>query len=236
MLPERPVSRAVTWMVVASLLTVAPAFAGQKPKDWSPGIDPANFARPVDNPYFPLSSTRTLSYRAATKSGTETLRIDVTGGTKVILGVTTRVVIETATVNGETVEIAENWFAPDNQGNVWYFGEFTQDYEGGVPVGTEGSWEAGQGEPVAQPGIIMKANPMPGDTYFQEFAPGVAQDMASVISVGKTATVLGSTYNNVLLTKEWTSLEPNSVEHKSYAPGVGLILEEKGGVRLELVP
>ena len=97
-------------------------------------------------------------------------------------------------MNDQTIEIARNWFAPDNEGNVWYFGEFTQDFPGG---GTEGSWEAGQGEPEARPGIIMMAHPMPG---------------------------------------EWTSLEPNSVEHKSYAPGIGLILEEKGGVRLELVP
>ena len=233
MLPTKPVSRAATWMVATSLVMLTPAFAGQKPKDWNPGIDPTNFAHPVDNPYFPLSSTRTWSYRATTKSGIETLSIEVTGGTKDILGVTTRVVIETAKLNGETIEIAENWFAPDNEGNVWYFGEFTQDFPGG---GTEGSWEAGQGEPVARPGIIMKAHPMPGDTYFQEFAPGVAQDMASVISIMKTATVMGRTYTNVLLTKEWTSLEPNSVEHKSYAPAIGLILEEKGGVRLELVP
>jgi len=233
MFPTKPVSHAATWMVATSLLMLTPAFAGQKPKDWSPGIDPANFAHPVDNPYFPLSPTRTWSYRAATKSGIETLSIEVTGGTKDILGVTTRVVIETAKLNGETIEIAENWFAPDNEGNVWYFGEFTQDYVNGVPNGTEGSWVAGG---TARPGIIMKAHPMPGDTYFQEFAPGIAQDMASVISITKSATVMGHTLRDVLLTKEWTALEPNSVEHKSYAPGIGLVLEEKGGARLELVP
>ena len=71
--------------------------------------------------------------------------------------------------------------------------------------------------------------------YFQEFAPGVAQDMASVLSTTKRVSVMGRSFDNVLLTKEWTALEPNSVEHKSYAPGVGLILEEKGGVSLELV-
>ena len=55
------------------------------------------------------------------------------------------------------------------------------------------------------------------------------------MSTTKMVTVMGRTYSNVLLTKEWTSLEPNSIEHKSYAPGVGLITEEKGGVRLELI-
>ena len=228
MLPTKPVSRAATWMVAMSLLMLTPAFAGQKPKDWIPGIDPTNFARPVDNPYFPLSP-RSLYYRGATSEGIETLRIDVTRQTKNILGVRTTVVIETAALNGQTIEVAENWFAPDNDGNVWYFGEFTQD----VSTGTAGSWEAGVDN--ARPGIIMKAHPMPGDTYFQEFAPGVAQDMASVLSVTKTATVLGRTLNNVLLTKEWTSLSANSVEHKSYAPAIGLILEEMGGAQLQLI-
>jgi len=233
MLPTMHASRAVTWMVATSLLVLTPAFAGQKPKTWDPGTDPSKFTRPVDNPYFPLGSRRTLSYRATTKEGIETLQIEVTGRTKTILGVTTRVVIETAALNGETIEIAENWFASDNDGNVWYFGEFTQDFDHGVPSGTAGSWQAG--EDGALPGFIMKAHPMPGDTYFQEFAPGVAEDMASVMSITKTATVMGRTLNNVLLTKEWTALEPNSVEHKSYAPAIGLILEEKGGATLELI-
>ena len=232
MLPTKPVSRAATWMVATSLLTLTPAFAGQKPKDWNPGIDPAQFVGGADNPYFPLSP-RSLYYRGATADGIETLRIDVTRQTKNILDVRTTVVIETAALNGQTVEIAENWFAQDRDGNVWYFGESTQDFQNGAPSGTGGSWEAGVNE--ARPGIVMKAHPMSGDTYFQEFAPGVAQDMASVISNTKTATVLGRTLDNVLLTKEWTSLEPSSVEHKSYAPGLGLILEEKRGARLELI-
>ena len=80
----------------------------------------------------------------------------------------------------------------------------------------------------------MKAHPQQGDTYFQEFAPGVAQDMASVISTTGTATVPLGTFGSVVQTKEWSPLQSNSVEHKYYAPGVGLILEEKGGERMEL--
>lgn len=233
MLPTKLVSHAATGMVATSLLLLNPALAGQKPKDWSPGVDPSNFVSQVDNPYFPLSSTRSMSYRGVSKEGTETLVIEVTGQTKVILGVTTTVVVETARMNGEIIEIAENWFAQDRDGNVWYFGEFTRDFENGVETGTQGSWEAGVDQ--AKPGIIMKAHPSVGDTYFQEFAPGVAQDMAAVLSITRRVSVMGRSFDNVLLTKEWTSLQPSSVEHKSYAPGVGLILEEKGGVSLELV-
>jgi hypothetical protein len=222
-------------MVATQLLMSTPGVAGPKPRDWAPGIAPADFVSQVDHPYFPLRSGGGWTYRAATREGIETLRIEVTGQTRVILGVTTTVVVETAALNGRTIEIAENWFAQDREGNVWYFGEASQDYDydTGQPAGTAGSWEAGVNG--ARPGIMMKARPSPGDTYYQEFAPGVAQDMASVISVTRRATVLGRTVGNVLLTKEWTALESNSLEHKSYAPGIGLILEEKAGTRLELV-
>ncbi len=224
---------AATWIMAVGMLTLTPAFAGQKPKDWNPTIVPANFVSQVDNPYFPLNSWRAMSYSGTAKEGTETLVIEVTGGTKVILGVTTTVVLETARLNGSVIEIAENWFAQDRDGNVWYFGESTRDFVNGVVVSTAGSWEAGVAG--ARPGIIMMANPATGDTYFQEFAPGVAEDMATVTSITRTATALGRTYTGVLVTKEWTPLEGNSVEHKSYAPGIGLILEEKGSFRLELV-
>jgi len=233
MFPTRPASRAATWMMATLLLTPPPALAGQKPKDWSPGVDPGEFVEVVDNPYFPLPPGRVLVYRASTRDGVEQLTVEVLFRTRTVLGVPATVVIETATLNGQTVEVAENWFAQDRQGNVWYFGEFTQEFENGVAVSTGGSWEAGANG--ARPGFIMKAQPRPGDTYFQEFAPGIAQDMASVISVTRTETAMGQTHTGVVLTKEWTSLEPNSVEHKSYARGIGLILEEKGGARLELI-
>jgi hypothetical protein len=226
-------SRTTTMLMVTSLFLLAPAFAGQKPRDAGPEIDPTDFVSQVDNPYFPLTPGSSMFYRGVTRDGIETLRIDVTGQTKVILGVTTMVVIETAALNDQIIEIAENWFAQDREGNVWYFGEFTRDFENGVEVGTAGSWEAGVSG--ARPGYAMKAHPASGDTYGQEFAPGVAEDMASVISNTRTITVMGRSHSNVLLTKEWTPLESNSLEHKSYAPGVGLILEEKGGVTMELV-
>jgi hypothetical protein len=220
-------------MITAGLLLTAPASAGQKPKEWNPLIEPANFVSAVDNPYFPLLPGSTREYSGTTRSGTETFRIEVTHQQKTILGVSTTVVIETAAINGEVVEIAENWFAQDREGNVWYFGESTQEFDHGKPGSTAGSWEAGVND--AKPGIIMRAHPNGGDTYFQEFAPDVAQDMATVIGTDRTVSILFGTYANVLLTKEWTPLEPSSVEHKFYAPGIGLILEEKGAERLVLI-
>jgi hypothetical protein len=234
MVPHQRLLRRAGWLLAACLLLPAYASADPRPREWNPNIVAHDFVSVVDNPYFPLPAGRTLVYRGQTKDGLETMEFEITGRTKNVMGVNTTVVIERSTVNGQLVEVSENWFAQDNQGTVWYFGEATQEYVNGVPGSTAGSWEAGVAG--ARPGIIMEADPQPGDSYFQEFAEGVAQDMAQVMNGFKSATVPAGSYSNVLETKEWSPIEPSSVEHKSYAPGVGLILEEKGASeRLELV-
>jgi len=225
--------RSTAWLLAAILLLPALASSDPKQKGWTPTINPADFSGVAeDNQYFPLPVGRILRFQGHSKDGTEALEIEVTSQTKTIMGVSTAVVIERHRLNGAIVEISENWFAQDKNGDVWYFGENTQNYENGVPTSSAGSWEAGVGG--ALPGIIMRANPQAGDTYFQEFAPGVAQDQAQVMSTTATSTVLQGSYSGVLETKEWTSLEPNSRERKQYAPGIGLILEEKGQEKLEL--
>jgi hypothetical protein len=234
MVARSPFTRIAAWLMAASLLLPAYASSEPKPKDWSPSINPADFSGVAeDNQYFPLPPGRTLLYRGSSKDGTETLEFEVTNRTKTIMGVTTTVVVERHGLNGQTVEISENWFAQHRNGDVWYFGEFSQNYENGAPINSDGSWEAGVGG--ALPGIIMKANPQLGDIYFQEFSPGVAEDMAQVMSTSGSSTVSLGSYSGVLQTKEWTALEPNSRERKYYAPGIGLILEEKGPERLELI-
>ena len=73
----------------------------------------------------------------------------------------------------------------------------------------------------------MLAAPAVGDTYRQEYLVGEAEDMGEVLSVGDSVTIPSGTYDDVLVTEDWTPLEPEIIEHKSYAPGVGQILEVK---------
>jgi hypothetical protein len=84
----------------------------------------------------------------------------------------------------------------------------------------------------------MPADPKVGDEYRQEYYAGKAEDMAQVIEIGGPGTVPYGHFDNVLVTKEWSQLEPDVVEHKTYAPGVGLILAESvqgEQERLELI-
>lgn len=201
----------------------------------APGINPANFTTRIDNPFFPLVPGTTFVYEGNDEE--ETLRDEfvVTSQTKVIQGVTCRVVRDKAFVAGELVEDTNDWFAQDKEGNVWYFGEDVKNIENGVVVNRNGSFQAGVNG--AQAGIIMKANPKVGDTYFQERAPGIAEDEATVLALNSTVTVPRGTFTNCLKTRDFTRLEPNVAEEKYYARGVGFVLAVKvkgGNERLAL--
>ena len=204
-----------------------------------PDINPANFVPQVSNPFFPLKPGTTFYYQG-TADGIPTSNVThVTHDTKQILGVTTTVVHDRAFDNGVLVEDTFDWYAQDVDGNVWYFGEDSKELDAnGNVISTEGSWEAGvEG---AQPGIIMLAHPQVGDRYYQEFASGVAEDQARVLSLDESACVRYKRrcFDNLLLTKEWTQLEPGVTENKYYARNVGFVLGVmvKGGdERTELV-
>jgi hypothetical protein len=203
---------------------------------YEPVIDSANFVDTVDNPYFPLVPGTELTYEADTEDGPEEIIVLVTNDTREILGITCTVVRDTVTVDGVLVEDTYDWYAQDTDGNVWYMGEDSKEYEDGDFVGTSGSWEAGVDG--AYPGIIMLADPIVGISYRQEYYEGEAEDMGAVVGLGESTTVPYGSYDNVLVTMDWDPLEPDVTERKYYARDIGVILEvEKGGdnERVELV-
>ncbi len=204
----------------------------QRPvENYSPNIDPSNFAKGIDNLYFPLEPSTTWVYEGQTHEGTERVEDTVLQETKRVMGVECVVLRDRVWLNGELIEDTVDWHAQDEEGNVWYFGEYTKEYENGEVVSTEGSFEAGRIG--ALPGIIMPADPKVGDSYRQEYHKGEAEDMAEVTSLDGAAlndavsTPYDSFSEAVLVTKDWNPLEPNILEHKYYAPGVGLIGETK---------
>lgn len=192
---------------------------------YAPKIDPRNFVKKIDNPYFPLQPGTIFLYEGKTSSGQEQVRVTVKSKTKMIMGVTCVEVRDIVLIDGQLEEATLDWYAQDREGNVWYFGEDTKEYKNGVVVSTAGTWLGGVDG--AQPGIIMKAHPRVGDTYRQEYYAGEAEDMAQVLSLNESATVPYGSYTNVLMTNEWTPLSPGVAEHKYYAKGIGNILTRK---------
>ncbi len=186
---------------------------------------------PIDNPYFPLLPGTVFVYQGE-NADQETERIEtvVTFDTKEILGVSATVIRDRAWLDNVLVEDTFDWYAQDTVGNVWYLGEFTTAFEYdtfGNLIGTnhDGSWEAGVDG--ALPGWRMEASPQVGDSYYQEFAPGIAEDEGEVLSLTETVSGPLGDFQDVLKILDSTALAPDLLEHKLYAPGIGLVLVEE---------
>ncbi len=194
----------------------------------TPSFSKSNFHNPlkIDNKYFTLEPGTTFLYEGTKDGQPSSDKFQVTNKVKVIQGITTRVIHDVAFIKGKLSEDTDDWFAQDDKGNVWYFGEFTTEIATGSH---EGSWQAGVKG--AKAGIIMEAQPKVGDSYNEELAKGVAEDKAAVLSLNEKVRIPFGSFTNVLKTKNTTPLEPTIVENKFYAPDVGLIKEAmvKGG-------
>ena len=206
-----------------ALTAIAVALAGQ-----TNAATPSGFSAHVTNPWFPLKAGTRYVYTGVKDGQRSRDVLTVTHDVKSIDGVPCVVVHDRLYLRGRLEERTTDWYSQDRQGNVWYFGEATAELDAsGAVVSTSGSWQAGVGG--AKPGIYMFAHPRVGQSARQEYYKGQAEDHFEVIGLfGK----------NALLTKEWTPLEPGTIDHKLYVRGVGNVLEQthKGGnERNELV-
>ncbi|MEP6892334.1 MAG: hypothetical protein ABI927_01015 [Gaiellaceae bacterium] len=198
---------------------------------------PADFAKRIDNPWFPLTPGTTLVYRG-TKDGKAARDVlTVTHRTAVIDGVRCTVVADRLFLGGRLHERTTDWYAQDKRGNVWYFGEATVELDkNGRVTSTEGSFQSGRDG--AKAGIFINAKPKVGDAFRQEYYKGHAEDHFQVLSLAASVKVPYIASSKALLTKETTPLEPGVVDHKYYVRGIGTVLEQavKGGTeRLVLV-
>jgi hypothetical protein len=198
---------------------------GKLPQGSEPvGLDPNDFTTKIDNPYWPMAPGTRWTYRETDQEGTEQ-KVVVTVADrvkKVANGVTARIVRDTVTEDGKLIEDTFDWYAQDKEGNVWYLGEDTAEFEDGKLSTKEGSFEAGVRG--AQPGIIMPARPTPGMRYRQEYLKGEAEDQGKVLSTDEMAEVPFGHFRGALLTKDTVGTEPNVLEYKLYARGVGPVL------------
>jgi hypothetical protein len=199
-----------------------PAAAAELPLGGEPVyLDPAEFTTRIDHPYWPMRPGSRWVYRQTDADGTRRVEVTVTHRTRTIMGIEARVVHDVATEDGEVAEDTYDWYAQDADGNVWYLGEDTRQFEGGKVTSTEGSWQAGVDG--AQPGVVLPARPRPGMAYRQEYGAG-ARDTAAVLSLDQRAKVPSGLFDHVLVTKEFSPLEPKLLKHAFFALGVGPVL------------
>lgn len=191
---------------------------------------------PIDNPYYPLHPGQIRSYRAEAvddESGeveVETNDAFVTFETIDIQGVEATVVRDTAYLNGLLVEDTLDYYAQDQEGNVWYLGEDVVNYrydDDGAFIGTDDAGSFRAGVDGALGGWKMQADLGFGAGYYQEFDPGNAVDEGIVVDVDQTVEIGLGTFEGAVKILDTTALEPDVAEFKSYVPGVGEVLVEE---------
>ncbi len=193
-------------------------------------LDPAEFSAAIDNRWWPMAPGSRWVYRERSGAGpAQRVVVTVTDRTRTIAGIEARVVRDVVSESGAPVEVTSDYYAQDSDGNIWYMGEDTAEYENGKVATREGSFHAGVDG--AEAGIIMPADPQPGLGYRQEYYAGEAEDQGEVLSTEEQVEVPFGHFDGALMTRDTNPLEPRVSELKLYAPGVGpaLTVNVSGG-------
>jgi hypothetical protein len=183
------------------------------------------FSTNIDNEFFPLTLATELVLEGEDDGETVRVEITVPGDTEEVAGVETLVMIETEYEDGELVEVSRNFIAQAADGTVCYFGEDVDDYDNGVIVSHSGEWRAGENG--ALPGILMPGDPQVGDAFYQESAPGVAEDMSAVIAIGEPIAVPAGDFDDTLTAEDCNPMEEAETDVKVYVRGIGLAIDEE---------
>jgi hypothetical protein len=182
--------------------------------------------RAITNPYLPLALLKQDIIEGS--EGGKKTRVERTAlpdkrRTFTINGkeVETLVVEDRAYEDGKLAEVALDYFAQDDNGRVYYFGEDVDEYKDGRIVSHEGSWLLGKDTPV--PGVLLPAYPKVGDKFNSEDVSKEISEADEVVSVSESVTVPAGTFKDCVKTKEVCG--DGSVEYKYYAKGVGVVRE-----------
>ena len=170
------------------------------------------------NPYFILEP----GYRLVLEGDGAQLIITVLNETKKVDGVETRVVEERETKGGKLVEVARNYFAISKRTNdVFYFGEDVDMYKDGKIANHDGSWLSGVNG--SKFGLMMPGRVLLHSRYYQEVAPNIAMDRATIVSVTETVKTPAGEFKNCVKVAETSPLSRFTTEYKYYAPGIGMV-------------
>ncbi len=224
--------RTLLLCLVTAVLAAVPAHAARKTESGPPvpRFDPKTFGDIVDNPYFPLRPGTIYVYETAGGDSTTRDTVVVTHEIRTIAGVAAIAVRDSAWRGPRLLRVTTRWYAQDRKGNVWCLGVREQALHQDKLSSSEASWEAGRDS--ARAGIVMLATPQPGDRYRQEFYRGIAEDVSQVLNVNATTRVLNQSYNACVETEDTSTLVPGVDVRRTYAPGLGLVLERpmQGGL------
>jgi hypothetical protein len=200
--------------------------AGDKPANnaWQEdfGITHCKMASTGRNDYFVLEP----GHQLVLEHGKVRMQITVLNETKVVDGVTTRVVEEREWDQGVIQEVSRNYYAICEQSkDVLHFGEDVEVYKDGKLLKNDGTWQAGSNG--HRPGLVIAGQPKLGMKYYQEIAPGVTLNRGEVVSLTATCKTAAGTFKNCLKIRGTSGMDAKKLEYKFYAPQIGLVQDEK---------
>ena len=211
----------------ATEVSTEAAATGQAAEPKFPDFDAKNFGNPtvINNKWDPMKPGTFWAYEG-TAINDEGNKVDrrieftVTDLTKEIEGVKTVVGWIGDYTDGQLTEKEIAFYAQDNDGNVWYFGEHPEDFEDGVFADAP-TWIAGFQD--ARPGIVMMAEPqVGGPNIYQGWGPKVGwSDYGQVEQMGLKICVPVDCYQDVLVNAEANLDEKGAFQLKYFAPEVG---------------
>lgn len=222
---------------LGTLLAAAGALmlAGCATTDSAEGTSPVlpRFSHPLEitNPYLPLASLKQDILENKTTRVERTAKPDLHKTFQIGGQTVEALVVEDRDYdNSKLVEAALDYFAQDDDGNVYYLGEDVDDYKNGKVTGHSGAWLFGKD--TQKLGVLMPAHPKVGDKFKSEDAPKITWEADEVVSVSEKVTVPAGTFENCVKIKEKAS--DGATEYKYYAPGVGCVNEVEGKDELPL--
>lgn len=200
-------------------------------------VDPLQIGIGIEaNPWFPMVQGNWWVYEGTTEEDgeevTEIITVTVTDRVKLIEGIPCLVITDVAMEDEVVIEATDDWYAQDVDGNVWYCGEISRNFEvfdGDDPddaelVELEGSWKSGRED--AKAGMLFPRVPIVGDVIRQEVAWTDAEDVIEIVSLeGDESSAVANCNGQCLVTRDFTPLEPDVNEYKYFAAGIGLIVE-----------
>jgi len=228
----------IALMLAGLIAAPAPRAGVEEPEFTSEfELDDCTLADTGENPYFSLEPGHQLVLEGEDDGEALRLEITVLGQKKLLkldldpddgdsraTWVKTRVVEEREWKDGELVEVSRNFFARCKQtGDVYYFGEDVDIYEDGEIVSHAGAWLAGKNG--ARPGVIMPGTFLLGSRYYQEIAPGVAEDRAEHLAMGLDLELPAGVLDDCVHIVETSPLEPGAESVKFYCEGIGLVAD-----------
>lgn len=224
--------------VLADPATVA---AGNPPADppavtQEPVVDeqPAApvFTAAVDHPFFPIAPGTYWVLEGEDEGAQRRDEVEVLAEPREIAGVACAGLYQRVYLDGELTEMSTEWFALDDLGNLWKFGEESHelDEETGLFVRTDDSWTADDGD--IAPWVFFPAAPQEGDVYLGEQPEG--GERMEVLALTATAAVPAGTYSDCMEVLEST-VDMEDPDIVIYAPEVGLVSETSATGYAELV-